>query len=121
MSIPIAILTVNEDVGLSPDQIAFAVKFAVHMIGFIFLVVMSLQLVETKYHNDGLEQLEKEIYLRNLSNDEIKIRLEDEYFGQGLSTWAANRKERIAQNFEKWTNELKLNNEAVPAISERGK
>lgn len=110
----IVFLIANEAVNLTNSEIANSVKYDMHLLGVLLLSFIALQLQENKTLNDELEELEKEIFLKNLPNEEIKKRLEEEYFGQDFSAWVETRKRALSEYFASLYSDLVKVHNLIP-------
>jgi uncharacterized membrane protein (DUF485 family) len=111
LSVIVTVLVFKEQVNMSHLDIGNTVLFGTQLVGLFFGVAILIDLSSKRNYNDRLEELEKEIFLKNLSNDQIKSMLEEDYFGQDFKGWANSKMSAISEYFSSLTS--KLNKQAV--------
>lgn len=105
-------------ISIEPTQISLLLKISIEMLGFFILIIAFLKVIESSNRFAWLENLEREIYLDNLSETEIEERLEKDYIGYNIFKWITKREQLLVIK----SNELlDLFEEGKPKIEEIGK
>jgi hypothetical protein len=95
----VTVLVVGENVAMSNEQIASVTQYGMYIVGLLFGISLILDMQERRDLNSWLEEFEKEIFIKGLTDEEIKHKLEEEYFGQDFKTWAEMRMKGISEYF----------------------
>ncbi len=103
---------------LEPAQISLLLKISIEMLGFFILIIAFFKVIDSSNRFEWLENLEREIYLENLSETDIEERLEKEYIGYNIFKWISKREQLLNIKSNEFLNLL---NEEKPKIEEIGR
>lgn len=95
--------------------ISLLLKISIEIIVFLALIMVFFENVKSSNKDNWLENLELEIYLNDLTESEIREKLESEYFGVNIIKWIEKRNNELNA---KATEFLKLLDEEKQEIEE---
>jgi len=100
---------------LNDETISSLLRLNIEIIVFFALILVFFGNVVSSNKNNWLENLELEIYLNDLTESDIKEKLESEYYGVNLIKWIEKRNDKLNA---KATEILKLLEEEKKEIKE---
>lgn len=87
------------DSTLSNSVIVQIVNFTILNFVLLFAVNIALDLYKVSIVDNMLKDLEAQIYLKNLSDDEITKQLHDQFIGISLDDWISKKNEQIQLSY----------------------
>jgi|GEM_PF-3949580 len=80
-------------ISLEAAEISLIIKTDIEILAILILILFLFNVINSSNRFDWLENLEREIYIDDLSEIEIKEKLEREYIGYDIFKWLSKREE----------------------------
>lgn len=100
---------------LRSTDISLLLKTSIEIVGFFIIIMAYFQNIISKNKFQWLEDLEEEINLENLTESDIRERLERDYIGVGILKWLSRREDKLKTAATEFENYLK---EKMPELEE---
>ncbi len=94
------------NLNIQDPSISSTIKYVVMFYGLLFLIQKTINININRNDNDELEELEKDIYFENISNEEIALKFERDFSGIPFTKWITTKRIEIIVFFETKKKEL---------------